>query len=150
MNTCTLSPLERGMRSESLVAEALRTMIGKLILGFVHNEPNSVADHNGRDFTLKTPAGELGLQVKSSDRGAQSFLIESQRHREEIPVIVVNKEDTVDSLLSRLVALIVKAYQHLQRNLARRKGAETIRLKLREERRIRTPRICHYAQSMHY
>lgn len=143
--------IARGMRSENLVEKALCLIVGKIITGFTHNEPNSLPDQKGKDFTLTTPHGELGLQVKSSEYGKLHFLRSSQPHREEIPVIVVHDEDTIETLLDRLVAIIREACERIKRKIAFWKGKATIQAKQKEKRRKdRTPRICQYRHSMGY
>ena len=144
-------PLARGIRSETLVEQALRCIVGRFILSFTHNEPNSPADQKGKDFTVKTREGEVGLQVKSSEYGRRHFFRSTQPHRADIPVIVVNDEDTVETLLSRLIALIHQACANLKRRIAFIKGRITTAIKLKRNYRAnRPPRICHYRHSMAY
>jgi hypothetical protein len=142
-------PLARGMRSETLVEQALRRIVGGFIIAFVHNEPNSRADQKGKDFTVRTREGEVALQVKSSEYGKRHFFRHTQPHRAEIPVIVVKDEDTVETLLGRLLSLIYQACERLKRRIAFVKGKATTAAKLKEKYRERRPhRICHYRHSM--
>jgi ribose 5-phosphate isomerase len=139
MEMTMTDPHSRGERSESLVQQALKRIIetGLLkIIEFKKSEKYSPEDRRGKDFIITTDEGEISLDVKSSDGAAKRFVNKGKQHHNVLPVIVVYDHDNVESVVSKLVAIIKAACHMVKRQIEKMKGRATIRRK-------KCGRICH-------
>ncbi len=135
----TTDPHSRGERSESLVHQALERIVktGLLkIIDFKKSAKYSHEDRRGMDFIITTDEMEISLDVKSSEKAAQRFINKGKQHHKVLPVIVVYDHDNVESVVSRLVAIIKSACEMVKRHIEKIKGRATIRRK-------KFGRICH-------
>lgn len=135
----------RGKRSEALVEQALCQIVesgATLVKRFIHSAQNSLLDRHDKDFVLDTGTDKIPLQVKSSERGRRKFENRHRRYGEQISVIVVRNDDTPETLISRIMAIIRRACQNAVRKI------ETFKCRATLRRKERQSRICHPPYSM--
>jgi hypothetical protein len=114
----------KGIASEAMVEQALKTLknerIGLIspIREFIHAERHSRIDRAHIDFVVFLENGEeIPLQVKSSVRGARKFARRNQRFGRFIPIVIVNTEEDLRTIIHKVVECIRSTFNALRRKV---------------------------------
>lgn len=103
---------ERVARALSIIQALKRPWIPEPIKDIVHALPNSEADQNGVDFWIFFRSGRrIPLQVKSSRRGQLKFEKRCRKLGINIPVVIVNANESIRFVIRRLIHRIKQALE---------------------------------------
>ncbi len=104
---------EIGRRNEHLVIEAfeIAKKVGEIpdwLYCWELHEPFSSFDHNGIDITFMTDVNNIYVQVKSSEHFADIFREECIRRRKRIVIVVIDIEEPLTDIFTKVLAGIGK------------------------------------------
>jgi hypothetical protein len=106
-----------GERAEERVNEAFMEaktngLVPKWLSDWRRNERNSRLDRHGVDFGFFTDVGPIFIQVKSSRRNAEKFMLENERRRRAIRVVVIDVRKPNEELF-KLVLTEISAQREI-------------------------------------